>query len=171
MDKPIIEDRGLKLVAFEERHILPFAMDLSAENVREFESLYKISPIEALESIVGDPLVFAVEKDGQPVALTGINIGINDALIWVLFSNQLRKSWISFARASRKLISFYHGFQPNLRAEVWTENEMIHQWLLHLGFEATSIVELDNGQSVVRFVRCNSNEKHVENNSSRPVLH
>jgi hypothetical protein len=171
MAKPFIEERGLRLVEFQRHHIEPFVRDLSPENLREFESLYGISPTEALEGVVGQPLIFTVEKEERPVAVTGLVLHSDHALMWSLFSKELRKSWISFARASRKLIEFYHTLHPELRSEVWTENEMIHQWLLHLGFLPQDAIELPNGHTVVRFVRCSHESKSVQTALSRPVLH
>ena len=100
MAKPFLEERGLRLVAFEQRHILPFVTNLSAENLREFETLYQRSPLESLEAIVHNPLVYAVEKDGQALAVTGIDS--DHGFMWAMFSKDMRKHWISFARASIK---------------------------------------------------------------------
>ncbi len=167
----IIESRGLKLVPFEERHILPFIRNLSPENLREFETLYEISPLEALYDLSPDELVFVIEKDDKPIAMTGIILRENSGVMWALFSNDLRKNWISFARASEMLIQFYHTIRETIYSEVWTNNEMIHQWLVYLGFEPESFIEKPNGQSVVRFVRCQSNSEYVQAESLRPVLH
>lgn len=171
MDKPFIEERGLRLVAFASEHIPQFVEDISPENMREFESLYQQSPTQALEGIVREPLVFTVMKDERPVAITGLILHTQDALMWCLFSKELRRHWVSFARASKKLIEFYHTLHPNLRSEVWTENTMIHQWLLHLGFWPKDVIDMPNGQSVVRFVRCSSESKSVQTSALRPVLH
>lgn len=171
MVKPFIEERGLRLVSFDRAHIQPFVADISPENMREFESLYRASPTESLEAIADEPLVFTVMKDDQPVAITGLVMHTEDALMWCIFSNSLKRHWISFARASRKLVEFYHTLHPNLRSEVWSENEMIHQWLLHLGFQPEGAIEIQNGQVVVRFVRCGSESKSAQTATSRPVLH
>ena len=167
----IIESRGLKLVPFEERHILPFIRNLSTENLREFETLYKISPLEALYDLGPDELVFVVEKDSKPIAMTGIILQDDSGMMWALFSNDLRKNWISFARASDLLIQFYHSMRDTLYSEVWTENEMIHQWLAYLGFKPECFIEKEDGQSVIRFVRCQSDSEYVQAESLRPVLH
>lgn len=171
MGKPLIEERGLSLVAFDPAHIKPFVDDLSVENMREFESLYQLSPMEALEGVAHEPLVFTVLRGERPVAVTGLILHTEDALMWCLFSKELRRHWISFARASKKLIEFYHTLHPNLRSEVWTQNDMIHQWLLYLGFWPKDVIEMQNGQSVVRFVRCSSESKSAQTATSRPVLH
>lgn len=167
----IIESRGLKLVPFEERHILPFIRNLSTENLREFETLYKISPLEALYDLGPDELVFVVEKDSKPIAMTGIILQDDSGMMWALFSNDLRKNWISFARASDLLIQFYHSMRETLYSEVWTENEMIHQWLAYLGFEPECFIEKEDGHAVIRFVRCQSDSEYVQAESLRPVLH
>jgi hypothetical protein len=171
MVKPYIEERGLKLVAFEERHILPFAKNISAENLREFEVVYEMPVVEALESCLNRALVFAVEKNGEPLAVTGVDLEDDHALIWCMFSKDMRKNWISFARASEKLMKFYEELHPNLVADVWTQNDMIHQWLVYLNFTPEMLIELQNGQTVFRFVRCTSKKKSVHNKTLRPVLH
>ena len=167
----ILESRGLKLVPFEQRHILPFIQNLSAENLREFETLYEVSPLEALYDLAPDELVFVIEKDGKPIAMTGIVLRDDSGMMWALFSNDLRKNWISFARASDLLIQFYHTMRETIYAEVWSENEMIHQWLAYLGFEPECFIEKENGQSVIRFVRCQSEQNYVQGELLRPVLH
>ena len=167
----ILESRGLKLVPFEQRHILPFIQNLSAENLREFETLYEVSPLEALYDLAPDELVFVIEKDGKPIAMTGIVLRDDSGMMWALFSNDLRKNWISFARASDLLIQFYHTMRENIHAEVWSENEMIHQWLAYLGFEPECFIEKENGQSIIRFVRCQSEQNYVQGDLLRPVLH
>jgi hypothetical protein len=171
MVNPYIEERGLKLVAFEERHILPFAMNISAENLREFEVVYETSIVEALEECIDNSLVFTIEKDGEPLAVTGLEIQDDHALMWCMFSKNMRKNWISFARASEKLMKFYEEMHPNLVADVWIENSMIHQWLAYLKFTPVMLVELSNKQTVVRFVRCIPAKKSVVNKTLRPVLH
>jgi hypothetical protein len=171
MAKPIIEERGLRLVPLKAQHIAPFIADLSPENMREFESLYQISPAEALISCLEDPFVFAVKKGDEVVAVTGLFLFTHDAVMWSLFSKNLRKHWISFARASRKLVDYYHTISENIRCEVWSENLMIHQWLLHLGFLPDSCLERPNGHTVIRFVRCGPELKSVQTASPRPVLH
>ena len=167
----ILESRGLKLVPFEQRHILPFIQNLSAENLREFETLYEVSPLEALYDLAPDELVFVIEKGGKPIAMTGIVLRDDSGMMWALFSNDLRKNWISFARASDLLIQFYHTMRETIHAEVWSENEMIHQWLAYLGFEPECFIEKENGQSIIRFVRCQSDSKYVQGDLLRPVLH
>lgn len=171
MGKPLIEERGLQLVPLDQAHIRPFVEDISPETMREFETLYATSPTETLEDLVDEPLVFSVMKDGRPVAITGLVLHTKDALMWAIFTKGLRKHWVSFARASQKLIQFYHTLHPNLRSEVWVKNEMIHQWLLHLGFLPEAVIDLQNGQSVVRFVRCIPEHKSAQTATSRPVLH
>ena len=171
MAKPFIEERGLRLVALEKRHILPFVSKLSAENLREFETLYQMSPLEALEGVLEKPLVYAVEKDGVALAVTGIVPHKNYGLMWAMFSKDMRKHWISFARASIKLISFYHILHPRLMCDVWTENDMIHHWLVSLGFMPESAIQDANGQITIRFVRCSPQVKSDETVASRPVLH
>jgi hypothetical protein len=171
MAKPILESNGLSMVPFEQRHVQPFVSDLSPENLREFETLYEVSAYEALSGVVGEALVFAVELDGVPVAVTGLTLQKHDGQMWALFSNQLRKKFVSFVKFSYKLVGFYHTLTPDIRADIWTENHMIHQWAVHLGFVPVCDIEMQNGQTVVRFVRCNPRATHAHGSTSRPVLH
>lgn len=159
------------MVPFEERHVHPFVSNLSPENLREFETLYSISPYEALSGVAGEALVFAVERNGVPVAVTGLTLGSSDGLMWALFSNDLRKSFVRFVKFSHELVKFYHSLTPTIRAEVWTENHMIHQWAAHLGFIPVCDIEMPNGQTVVRFVRCNPKASYAQGSTLRPVLH
>jgi hypothetical protein len=167
-----IEERGLTLVDLEESHIKPFVDNISPESEREFNVFYNVSLTDALTNVINDPFAFAVLKDGRPVAITGAALFADHALIWAVFSNDLRRNWISFARASRRLMSFYHGFHEELRSTVWSENHMVHQWLLHLGFVPTDIsYNPKDKQSCLHFVRCDKDAKYGDGSLSRPVLH
>jgi hypothetical protein len=167
-----IQERGLILVDLHEDHIKPFVDNISPESEREFREFYNISLTDALINVVSDPFAFTVLKDGKPVAITGAALFADHALIWAVFSKDLRRNWITFARASRKLMDFYHSFHGELRSTVWSENHMVHQWLLHLGFVPADIVyDPKNKQSSVHFVRCDHDAKYVDGSLSRPVLH
>lgn len=167
-----IQERGLTLVDLEESHIQPFVENISPESEREFREFYKISLTDALINVVDDPFAFTVLKDGKPVAITGAALFTDHALIWAVFSKDLRRNWITFARASQKLMEFYHKFHGELRATIWTENHMVHQWLLHLGFVPADIVyDPKNKQSSLHFVRCDHDAKYGDGSLSRPVLH
>jgi hypothetical protein len=88
-----------------------------------------------------------------------------------MFSKDMRKHWVSFARASIKLMAFYNLLHPRLTCDVWTENHMIHQWLVSLGFLPERAIQSANGQMVIRFVRCSPEQKSVQTTTLRPVLH
>lgn len=171
MAKPVLSYRGLNLVPLKKKHIMPFFRNMSAENMAEFTFVYDQDPLESLLAIVDEPMTFVVEKDGEPLAITGLQEYGSHGLMWCLFSKNMRSHWISFARASKALINFYHGFNAELYCDVWTENAEIHQWLVYLGFLPEAIVELENRQELVRFVRCDERAQDVHTHPSRPVMH
>lgn len=167
MGDPVIESHGLQLYPLKPKHIIPFHDDLSEENIKELRVVYKIDPLEALLELIGRQMVFVVERKGKPLAVTGID---EDGCMWALFSKSLKKNWVRFARASPELIRFYHHFYDELSCQVWTENEMILQWLVHLGFEAEILFNSDDAE-IAQFVRCKTEQSNVYSLLSRPVMH
>jgi len=167
MGDPVIESHGLQLYPLKPKHIIPFHDDLSEENIKELRVVYKIDPLEALLELIGRQMVFVVERKGKPLAVTGID---EDGCMWALFSKSLKKNWVRFARASPELIRFYHHFYDELSCQVWTENEMILQWLVHLGFE-TEILFNSGDAEIAQFVRCKTEQSNVYSLLSRPVMH
>lgn len=167
MGDPVIESHGLQLYPLKPKHIIPFHDDLSEENIKELRVVYKIDPLEALLELIGRQMVFVVERKGKPLAVTGID---EDGCMWALFSKSLKKNWVRFARASPELIRFYHHFYDELSCQVWTENEMILQWLVHLGFEA-EILFNSGDVEIAQFVRCKTEQSNVYSLLSRPVMH
>ena len=171
MDKLLMNVRGLSVVTAEAHHVEDILKHLSSENVREFETLYQMSPHEALMSAIETDICFAVVKDGVTLSITGLYDCGSYAVMWAVFSKHMRKHRVSFLRGSKRLIDFYHTLNCNIECRVWIENEMIHQWLSFLGFEPQVIVETGNNQELVNFVRCVQPEFQIDNSASRPVMH
>lgn len=171
-DKPILESRGLSLVKLTLDLVDAFLPSLSPENQREFTELYKEDPTLALKAVVGSKIShsFAILKDGVPLAITGVVDMEGEGLIWAMFSTDLRKNFVSFARASFDLMKFYNRQYPTLVCDVWVENEMILQWLTYLGFEIDFGFS-HNGQQMIRFVRGCSDTKSIVTSFQRPVIH
>jgi hypothetical protein len=167
MDKPVIESHGLGLFKLKPKHIMPLYEDLSAENIAELREVYQVDPLEALLSLVGQQMIFVVERNGKALAITGLD---DEGVMWALFTESMKKNWVRFARASIDLITFYHHFYDQLRCQVWSKNEMIVQWLAHLGFEPESIF-MSGHIEMVEFVRCKSEKTNVYSFLSRPVMH
>lgn len=167
MVKPILEKCGLQLVPFEEKHLMPFLLDMSPESKRELRVAYEIEPHFALSSALEYERVYAVIRDGHPLAVTGLDKGF----MWALFSKGLRRNWYRFVKASPALVEYYHGFDKELICDIWARNGMIAQWLTHLGFEPIAHVDSDNGSEFVRFVRCDRETGRVLTFPSRPVIH
>jgi hypothetical protein len=167
MVKPVLVSHGLELYKLLPAHIMPFHENLSDENKREFEVVYGCDPLEALLSVMKDQMVFVVTRNDKVLAVTGIE----DGQLWTMFSKDMKKNWVRFARASHDLMSFYHHFYDWIHCDVWAENEMIHQWLSHLGFEPSSIYQTETNQELVRFVRCKTSQDNVVSLLSRPVMH
>ena len=146
---------------------MPFYEDLSEENIRELNEAYGVDPLQALLELMTRKMVFVVERNGQPLAITGID---DEGCMWSLFAKSMKKSWIRFCRASPDLIKFYHHFFDEITCQVWSENEMIHQWLVHLDFEVDALIKA-NGVEFVQFVRCKNEKTNVYSFLSRPVMH
>ena len=167
MDKPVIESHGLGLYELKPKHIMPLYDDLSQENLRELEEVCHVDPLEALLSLLGQQMVFVVERNGKVLAITGID---DEGVMWAMFTESMKKNWVRFARASTDLIDFYHHFYYRIHCQIWAKNEMIVQWLTHLGFEIDSMF-LSGEIEMIEFVRCKSKETNVYSFLSRPVMH
>jgi hypothetical protein len=170
VDKPFLESRGLALVKLTPELVDSFAP--SRENVKEFAEVYKEDPALALRAVAKSNKAhsFAVVKGEQPLAITGIVDLHGEGLIWAVFSNELHKNFVSFARASLDLMEFYNRQFPTLVCDVWAQNEMIIQWLCYLRFEP-DFGFTHNGHEMIRFVRSCSDKKSVVTSIQRPVIH
>lgn len=164
-DKVVLSSHGLELRKLSLEHVKQFVDNLSDENMREFAVVYKRDPLVSLIEILNDQMAFAILRGDKVLCVTGVE----DNCMWALFSRDMKNSWVRFARASPDLIRFYHHFYEVLYCDVWSENEMIHQWLAYLGFEATTIVKTSTEQDLVRFVHCKKKSSKVYKN--RPVMH
>ena len=169
-DKPLIESHGLALHKLRRKHIIPFYENLSTANIKELELAYGLDREKQLTMLlrsVDDQMVFAVTKGEKVLAITGLT---EEGMMWSMFSKDMRKNWVSFARASPELIRYYHHFFDEIECRVWIRNGMIHQWLAHLGFEAVGMSGVD-GVDFVHFVRCKEIQDNVHSLVSRPVMH
>ena len=165
MAEPIIKAGKIELHKFKGKHVFPLNKNMSEQNLREFEILYKQDPLEALLEALNDDLCHVVEIDQTPVAICGVR----NQVLWTMFTKDIRKHWRSFVKESPKLIQFYHMFYDELYCSVWDENVFIHNWLVHLGFEPFEIKT--EKHTVVNFVRCNYWGDDVDSKESRPVMH
>lgn len=163
-----VEIRGLRAVKLTANHVLSFKM--SKENIREFAEVYKQDPIAALLEVSEHQSSFAVLKDDQVLAITGIVDMRGEGLIWSLFSEDMRKHFVKFARASEQLMDIYHDAYTTLVCDIWVNSHMIAQWLAFLGFEP-EFEFTHNGQNMVRFVRCCADVDYEIPFGQRPVLH
>lgn len=153
MAEPVLQSRGMELHLLTERHVREFIADISPENQREFDEVYNRDPRQALLAAVGENGVFAVLYRGKTLAITGVfEDSMGDGVMWALFTNAMKKNFVRFARASEQLLDYYHDHFPTLVCNVWGENHMIHQWLIHLGFQP-EFTYAHNNQELVRFVR------------------
>ena len=167
MAKPILESHGLKLYQAGLEDVYALKNNLSKENLREIVELYEDTPEELLPRLLEGDMTHAVKFDGEVMALCGVDRGV----MWTMFAKDIRKHWRSFVKASPELVGFYHNFYPSLYCNVWSENQFIHNWLVHLGFLPDSISEDDNKNLTVHFVRCIFDADSVDSNTSRPVMH
>lgn len=167
MDKPLIKHGKFELYHLKEADVLPFYLNLSRENVREFDVLYDRDPYSALLEEVGQGMTHAVKIDGATIAVTGVY----NNMFWAMFSKDIKKNWRGLVRASPKLVSFYHQFFDDLTCHIWVENDFTVNWVSHLGFEVKGVYADDNDNMMVHFVRCNSKRNHVGSKPSRPVMH
>lgn len=163
--KSLVIMGDIELHHLAEKHILPFVQNMSKQNLREFEVLYKLDPVDSLRGAINEDLAHAVELNGRPIAICGVR----DATMWAVFSNDIKRHWRSFVKGSPSVVRFYHNFHDELYCDVWDENIFVHNWLAHLGFLPYATQQEE--YRVVNFVRCNSWNDVVGSSLSRPVMH
>lgn len=173
MDELVLSYRGLDLVKATEDHVDRFVPNLSPGNIREFAELYELDPHDSLKNMLhSDGVNYAVLKDGEPLAMTGLYPDEPCPVMWAMFHKDLRKHWIKFARASQQLIAYYHQFSPKIACEVWDQNEDIHYWLAALGFEPELHFQFGkSNKGVVRFTRVQVPTPSIYTQQPRPVIH
>jgi len=173
MDELVLSYRGLDLLKATEDHIRKLVPNLSEPNIREFAELYQIDPLEAMLNMRQETaLMFSVVRNGEVLGLTGLTPDEPIPVMWSVFHKDMKKHWVKFARGSTKLVQYYHTFSPVLACEVWDQNEMIHYWLLSLGFEPEVHFEFGNGKlGVIRFTRTQRPKVSVLSQTPRPVIH
>ena len=167
MAKHLIESHGLKLYKAELEDVEQLRKSLSNENLREISELYHDTPERLLPSMLDGDMAHVVKSGDTVLAFCGVY----DGVMWTMFSKEIRKNWRRFVRASPELITFYHHFYETLHCQVWSENEFIHNWLVHLGF-IPEFAETDHyNNTLVHFVRCNFTGNSIHSDVSRPVMH
>lgn len=176
MDNVIMRYKKLALVNFEERHVMSIYNNLSKENKFELDVIYDVDAREELMSVVGDPFHFAVVSGDETLAVLGLQNTFGDedenkAVLWCVFSENMRKHWISFVKCSPVLMDFLHRYYDEIIVETWIGNQKMCQWLAWLGFDARYVFENHFSNKMVHFVRCNYDTKHADDKISRPVLH
>lgn len=167
-----VKSRELELVELLPEMVPGFVENLSPENVREFKEVYQSDPGSELLLMAENrnQKSYAVVQGDKVLAVTGIVDMRGEGLIWALFSKDLRRSFVRFARASMTLMDFYHKDYSTLVCDIWVENDMIAQWLSFLDFEP-ELEFTHNNKPMMRFVRYCTNDEHKIPFAQRPVLH
>lgn len=167
MAKPLLKHGKFELHKLGEADILPFYMNLSKENVREYEVLYDEEPYTSLLGLLNLDMVHSVKIDGSVAAVTGVYNNV----FWAMFSKDITKNWRGLVRGSPKLVEFYHNFFDELECNIWAENVFTLNWVAHLGFEPRVTYSDEGGNQHVHFVRCKHWFDDVHSKISRPVMH
>jgi len=172
MDKVLISHGSLKMVPMKKRHVVQMYSTMSVENLFEAEAIYQIDLMKTLIQYSETPDVFVVENDKEPLAIVGITgVTHQKAIMWTVFSENMKDNWFSFVKASPKLISFLHTHYHEIVVDTWEGNDKMVQWLGWLGFDMLGVNINENGFSMAHFVRCNRDRNNVYAFPSRPVIH
>ena len=163
-----LKSRGLKLEKLTVRHVDLFMMDISTETAKEFEFVYELEPYNAFLDLVGFDGQYAITKDGHVLGLSGVWEEEEGGLMWAVFTNEMKRNFVKFARASKDLRDFYLSKYDQVFCAVWSESHMIMQWLAFLGFTPCD-QHWQNGQTLIRF--CCKRDKSDLPSGQRPVIH
>lgn len=170
MAKVILKQGLLELVPAQMKHVIPLYQNLSKENLFELQ-IADLDPIAFFINSVRKDYVYVVEKKGKPLAITGIEHDDNQsAVMWAMFTNDIKENWVGFLRSSPKLIEFFHLYYYKLNMNILAENEQIIEWAMWLKF-VPEYSFIENNIEYIHFVRCNQDKKNVYTLSSRPVIH
>lgn len=170
MAESLAFSHGLTLSSLDESEIDGFVDNLSEANKREFREVYQLEPKAAILSFFHAADILAVRRNGRVVALCGFHTYDHTVNFWSLFSKDMEKMFVRFVRASPSLIEYFGGYGNSFACEIWSENDMIMQWLGMLGFTPLSEREL-NEHKLITFVRCDVPDFYGMNHSQRPVTH
>jgi len=168
MGKPVLKSRGLLLEPITVRHVDLFMADISVETAIEFDRVYNVEPLQALLDLVDVDGQYAVTRNGSVLCLTGIWEEDEGGLMWAVFTNEMKRNFVRFARASSDLIDFYMMGKDFLACDVWVKSGMIMQWLAMLDFKPHS----EYWRNEERLIRFCCNERNIDLPSEqRPVIH
>lgn len=160
------------MVPIKKRHVIPMYETMSLENLFEAEAIYKIDLMKTLIQYSETPDVFVVENNKDPLAIVGVTgVTAQKAVMWTVFSENMKDNWFSFVKASPKLINYLHTHYHEISVHTWQGNAKMMQWLGWLGFDMLGVNTSENGFGMAHFVRCNRDRKNVYAFPSRPVIH
>jgi hypothetical protein len=172
-DKVILRSHGLTLVSFKPWHCLEMGLNMSEASIRELDVVHGLAPAGALNSVLGHPFVFAVKRGKEAVAVLGLtDQGDGTVKLWTLFSKSIEENFLRLVRASPALMKFIHTTAEEIEIDVWSHSSMIQNWLVLIGFMPIDSFDGGNGQTIIRFVRCNQKDfLAYPENTQRPVMH
>ena len=162
----------MKMVPIQKRQVLPMYSTMSVENLFEAEAIYQIDLMKTLIECSQKPDVFVIENNKEPLAIVGVTgVTTQRAVMWTVFSENMKDNWFSFVKASPKLINYLHTHYHEIIVHTWEGNDKMIQWLGWLGFDMLGLNANENGFNMAHFVRCNKDRKNVYAFPSRPVIH
>lgn len=168
----VLSSRGLNLVGLTCEIVERFVPRIAKASLEEFETVVQLDPRNTFMNLLTHDgcECYAIMSEDTPLALTGVTRCADYDVMWVCFSEDLRKHFVKFMRASPDLITYYHQRYPELACDVWAKAQPMIEWLVMLDFEP-EFEFAHNGHPMVHFVRYCSDEESVVTSPQRPVVH
>lgn len=159
----------MKIERLTEDHVSRFRM--SQRNLEEFKTIYEADPTVSLHRLVGNEYAFAFLSNDNVVCISGVmNVNGKNGDMYALFSEDIKGSFVKFARASEFVVQSFVDEFPNLVCTVWAKNGGIIQWLVFLGFRPFAELRLGS-ETVIKFARSCPVMNFPVSERERPAVH
>tara|TARA_R100001377_G_C3168631_1_gene102241 strand:+ start:221 stop:775 length:555 start_codon:yes stop_codon:yes gene_type:complete len=157
--------------------VMPISQNMRLSDIREC-AIFGAEPFKCLmEAVIEVPNeTYTILLGKEPIAMCGTreySDEMGSASVWMLGTKGIDNNFMLFLRALKQcsIIELLQGHYKIIENLVPVDQDKTIQWLQWCGFKFEEIIENHYGYDLFRFNRCNSFEKSIYNNTSRPVMH
>ena len=168
-EKRIIERGKAYLTPMLDYHINEFASIMHPSNKAEIKDFGYHSVHQLLTNVFNETESYVCRnKYGNLCFIGGLSHAEESPQMFTIFANNLEHNVVLTAKMSKSLLHMYEKVHPTITMSILSKNEHMLNWACWLVFEP---VELSVDEKFVEFVRCNSKNYDVYNNTLRPIVH
>ena len=168
-EKKIIQRGRAYLTPMKHYHVEEFESIMHPANKVEVKDFGYNSVKEALFEIFDTTESYICRnKYGNIVFVGGLSFFEETPQMFTIFANSLEHNVVLTAKMSKSLLNMFDKLHPIITMTILSKNEHMLNWACWLGFEP---VEMSTDNRFVEFVRCNSENFDVYNETLRPIVH